>query len=129
MSADGENINVLIVKFVDHPVFLAKPARPETCQIMSQHFRFADAHRWIIAQHFFQNVAERFVQAWVTRFQCFVNFPRIAFKHQGSFGFLHPKERIPILWRGFVLRTRFVALGLYSEVQKAFLDHAPNLLR
>lgn len=56
MSANGENINVLIVKFVVQPVFL-----------------------------------------------------RITFKHQGSFGFLHPMACIPILWRGFVSKPEFVA--------------------
>lgn len=109
MPTNSENINVLITKFIDQPVFLAKPARPKTCKVMTQHFRFADTHRRIIAQHFFLDVAKRFMQARVTRFQCFVNFPRIAFKHQGSFGFLHPMACIPIGLRGFVPKPEFGA--------------------
>lgn len=34
VTTDGENVNSVIIKFVDHTVFLTKPPRPEAREIM-----------------------------------------------------------------------------------------------
>jgi len=90
VATDGEDVDVVPVEPVYHPVALAEPARPEAGEILAQRFRLAGSGGRIIAKHFLQDDAKRSVQAFIAGSEFFTDCPGISFKRQGSHRLHHP---------------------------------------
>ncbi len=72
-----KKINIFIITFINHTIFLTNAAGPQTRKIMFQWLGFACSDVWVISEQFFQISAKSFMQLFIFQPQLFVGNPCI----------------------------------------------------